>query len=103
MAIKKGDNVLVISGKDKGKSGKVVKVFPNEGKVVVEGINLRKKTRRPRKQGEKGQVIQISAPVRKSNVLLVCPSCGKTTRKAAGFSESGEKMRLCKKCGNKFL
>ncbi|MBI4138312.1 MAG: 50S ribosomal protein L24 [Candidatus Wildermuthbacteria bacterium] len=97
MNIKKGDTVLVISGKDKGKKGAVRKVLRDEGRVVVEGVNIRKRHRRPVKTGEKGQVVDITLPVAVSNIMLVCPKCGKATRTQK--KAQGEiKIRACKKC-----
>jgi len=80
MRIKKSDTVLIISGKDRGKKGKVIKALPKENKIVVEGVNLRKKHTRPRRQGEKGQIVEIAAPFDVSNVKLICPKCKKPTR-----------------------
>ena len=98
MKIKKNDTVLIISGKDRGRKGKVLKVLPKEEKLVVEGINLRKKNLKPRRSGEKGQIIQFSAPLHVSNIKLICPKCGKTTR--VGYKIEGEKKhRICKQCG----
>lgn len=98
MKIKKGDQVKIISGKDKGKSGKITHSFPSENKVMVEGLNLVKKNVRPRKEGEKGQRIEIPGKINTSNVMLVCPKCGKSAR--IGSKIAGEKkIRVCKKCG----
>ena len=80
MKIKKGDNVLIISGKDKGKTAKVLKSFPKERKILVDGVNLKKKHVKPKKQGEKGQVIKIPAPFDVSDVKFICPKCSKATR-----------------------
>jgi len=97
MKIKKGDNVLIISGKDKGRTGKVIKAMPQEQKVLVEGINLKKKHVRPKKEGEKGQVVETPAALDVSNVKVVCPKCGKVTR--VGYkTEKDAKNRICKKC-----
>ena len=97
MKLKKGDNVKIISGKDRGKIGKITLALPKEGKIVVEGVNIKKRHLRPRKQGQKGQVIQISAPFSVSNAMIVCPNCKKTTR--IGKKEAGsKKSRICKKC-----
>lgn len=97
MKIRKGDNVIVLTGKDRGKSGKVLQSLPKNEQVVVESINLRKKHSRPRKQGEKGQMIEKSFPLHISNVQLLCPQCFKPTR--VGFKIDGEnKSRMCKKC-----
>ena len=98
MNIRKGDKVLVISGKDKGRKGKVIDVFPKDGRISVEGLNLKKKSVKPKKSGEKGQIVQAPAPVDSSNVKLVCPKCSKPTR--IGYKkEGGKKYRICKKCG----
>jgi large subunit ribosomal protein L24 len=97
MKFKKGDSVLIIAGKDKGRTGKIIKSIPKELKVLVEGINLKKKHVRPKKQGEKGQVVEIPAAIDISNVKIVCPKCGKATR--VGYAIEGEnKNRICKKC-----
>ncbi|MBI2041760.1 MAG: 50S ribosomal protein L24 [Candidatus Nealsonbacteria bacterium] len=97
MKIKKNDTVLIISGKDRGKRGKVLDVFPAQGKLMVEGLNLRKKHAKPKKQGEKGQVVEIPAPIQVSNIELVCAKCGKPTR--VGYKTiDNKKYRMCKKC-----
>ncbi len=97
MKIKKGDQVIVISGKYKGKKGKVLKVIPKEGKIVVEGVNMIKKHMRPRKEGEKGEVVHKPAPIYVSKVMLICPKCKKLTR--VGYKiVDGKKYRICKKC-----
>ena len=98
MKIKKGDTVLIIAGKDKGKTGKVFRAFPKENKVLVEGVNLRKRHQRPRRAGEKGQIITLPAAISISNVKLICQKCGKATRVGYKVAES-KKYRLCKKCG----
>lgn len=98
MKIKKGDQVVVISGKYRGKKGKVVRAFPKEDKVMVEGVNIVKKHVRPRKSGEKGQIAETFAPLHVSNVKLICPKCRKSTR--IGYRIDGDKKyRICKKCG----
>lgn len=97
MKIKKGYQVLIISGKDRGKTGKVVKVFPSKGKILVENINLRKKHTRPRKEGEKGQIIEKSAPINVANIKFICPKCGKAARIGYKIREK-RKYRVCKKC-----
>jgi len=104
MKIKKGDNVKIISGKDKGKTGKVMQFLVESEKIVVEGLNLRYKHARPRKQGEHGQRIMYPAPIHVSNVLLVCPKCSKPTK--VGYKvidkktelKKEKKQRICKKC-----
>jgi len=97
MKIIKGDKVEVIKGKDRGKSGKVIRVVPKEKLLVIEGLNLRKKTIRPKKQDERGQVVDVPWPMKVENVMLVCGSCGKPTR-VGHEEEKGEKVRICKKC-----
>ena len=97
MKVKKGDNVLIIAGKDKGRTAKIIKSFPKDLKILVEGINLKKKHVRPKKEGEKGQVVAIPAALDISNVKVICPKCGKATR--IGYKTEGEvKNRICKKC-----
>lgn len=97
MKIKKGDTVLIISGKDRGKKDKVLQVFPKENRILVAQVNLRKKHQKPKKAGAKGQVIQMPGSISISNAKLICPKCGKATR--AGYKLEGEKKyRICKKC-----
>lgn len=97
MKIKKGDNVLITAGKDKGRTGKVLKALPKERSLLVEGINLRKKHARSKKSGEKGQIVNIPAALNISNVKIICPRCGKAAR--VGYKIEGEKkQRICKKC-----
>ncbi len=99
MKIKKGDQVQIISGKDREKRGKVLRVFPKIMKVTVEKVNIIKKHVRPKKEGAKGQRVEIPAPMDVSNVMLICPKCGKMTR--VGFkTENKNKFRICKKCGS---
>ena len=123
MKIKKGDKVKILAGKDKGKTGKVLQVFPSRHRVSIEGLNLLIKHMRPRKQGEKGQRIEFPAPLDLSNLMLVCPKCGKLTRVGYKYIEvfksrtpdlekssqsdkeklekkkkKKKKVRVCKKC-----
>ena len=98
MRIKKGDQVQIIAGKDKGKKGKVLKTIPVAGKIVVEKLNIAKKHVKARREGEKGQRVEIPMPLDVSNVMLVCPQCGKLTRVAYKVSAK-DKARVCKKCG----
>lgn len=87
----------MLSGKDRGKSGKVLRAFPKEEKVVIEGLNLVKRHRRPRRQGQKGEVISVPRPVAVSSVMLVCRHCKRPSR--MGIRRDGKKMiRVCKKC-----
>ena len=100
MKIKKGDEVLVISGKYKGKTGKVLKCFPREQKIIVEGVNLIKKHQKRRSAREKGEIIVKEAPIFVSKVKLICPHCKKAVR--VGYQFQGEKkVRVCKKCLSK--
>ncbi|MDD5490164.1 MAG: 50S ribosomal protein L24 [Candidatus Moranbacteria bacterium] len=97
MKIRKGDNVKILSGKDRGKIGKVSRVFGKEEKALVEGMNLVKRHTRPRRQGEKGQRVTVPAAIDLSNLALVCPKCSKPAR--VGFKTHGKnKFRVCKKC-----
>jgi len=98
MNIRSGDNVKVLSGKDRGKTGKVLQVMNKENRLVVEGINMMKKNVRPRKEGEKGQVVEYNAPIQASNVQLLCPKCNKPVRLKITRDEKGEKSRVCRKC-----
>ena len=111
MKIKKGDTVLIITGKDRGRTGKILRAFPKERTVLIEGINLRKKHMRPKRSGEKGQIVEIPGPINISNVKLICPKCGKAVRigyKLEGKNPKGvspsagpygaRKYRVCKKC-----
>ncbi|MFH1451069.1 MAG: 50S ribosomal protein L24 [bacterium] len=98
MKIKKGDNVLIISGKDRGKKAKVLSVFPQTERIVVEGVNLRRKHVRGKRAEEKGQVIESPASLHSSNAKLVCVKCGKATRAGYKIVEK-KKYRICKKCG----
>jgi len=97
MKIREGDKVQIIKGKDRGKSGKIIKSLPKESMVVVEDLNMRKKTIRPKKEGERGQVVSVPWPMRVESVMLVCSSCDKPTR-LGHKEEGGKKVRYCKKC-----
>jgi large subunit ribosomal protein L24 len=98
MKIRKSDIVTVISGDDKGKTGKVLRALRGENKLIVEGINLVWKHMRKSKDYPKGARIRKEAPISIANVMLVCQSCGKPAKVAMKFLESGEKVRICKKC-----
>lgn len=100
MKIKKGDTVEVLSGNDRGKKGEVLEVIPKKDKIVVKGVNIRKKHVKPRKQGEEGGIIPSEYPIYSSKVNVVCPKCKKTT-KVGYIIEKDEKVRVCKKCGAK--
>jgi len=96
MKLKKGDNVIVISGKDKGKKGKITRVLPTKNKVVIEDINVFKKSQRPRRSNEKGEIINIAMPMNSSNVMIIDPKSGKPSR--IGKKEVGGKMvRIARK------
>lgn len=101
MKIKKGDTVLIIKGKDRGKQGKVIKVLPKENRIVVEGLNLVKKHVKPKRAGEKGQIIEVPAPLYVSKVKLICPLCKKPTKVGYTFVND-DKKRMCKKCKGNF-
>jgi large subunit ribosomal protein L24 len=97
MKIKKGDQVKIISGKGRGKSGTVLKVFPEENKITVEGLNLYKKRVKPKRQGQKGETVLVPRPLPVSKAMLICVSCKNAVR--VGYrSESGSKIRYCRKC-----
>lgn len=99
--IKSGDTVVVIAGRDNGEQGKVVEVLNKDNRVVVEGINLRKRHKKAQQVGGRqipAQIVEFSAPLDLSNVMLVCPSCSKTTRVGYRFKQDGSKVRFCKKC-----
>jgi large subunit ribosomal protein L24 len=97
MKIIKGDTVKIVSGKDRGKTGTVLRALPAEDKVIIEGLNLVKKHSRPKKQGEKGQMVSVPRPLGASKVMLVCASCKEPTR-VGSRAEGARKVRYCKKC-----
>ncbi len=99
MDIRRDDKVIVLSGKDKGKEGKVISANPTDKKVIVEGVNKAKRHQKPRKQGDPGGIITKETPIYVSKVMRVCPKCGKPTRAAHGKAKDGSKVRVCKKCG----
>ena len=99
MSIKKGDVVVVLSGKDKGKQGKVLAAMPADRKVIVEGINVVSRHTRPRKQGEEGGILKKEAAIYACKVQKVCPKCNKATRPAHKMLADGKKVCVCKKCG----
>lgn len=96
MKLKKGDKVIVISGKDKGKVGEIVRAFPQEAKIVVAGVNLKKAHKRPTKSGQKGQIVDVAAPIDASNVMIIDPKTGKPTR-ISYETVDGKKVRVSKK------
>ncbi len=99
MSIKKGDTVIVLSGKDKGKQGKVLEAMPEQRKVIVEKINVATRHTKPRKQGEQGGILKKEAPIYACKVMRVCPKCNKPTRPASKVTADGKRVRVCKKCG----
>ena len=96
--VRKNDTVQVIAGRDKGKQGKVLRVLPKEQRVVVEGINLRKRHTRPRRAGEQGGIVEFPAPLHISNVAVVCAKCGRPSRVGFRILGDGTKVRYCKRC-----
>ena len=98
MKIKKGDNVIIISGKDRGKTGKVSRVFPKRSMLLIENANIRKRHQKPRKAGAKGQILSIATPLHASNVMLVDSKTGKRTRVGMKMVD-GKKVRIAKKSG----
>ena len=99
MNIKTNDTVIVLSGKDKGKKGKILSADPKGMKVIVEGVNVATKHQKARTQTEESAIIKKETPIYASKVMLVCPKCGKPTRVGHAFKEDGTKYRACKKCG----
>lgn len=100
MKIKKGDKVKVIAGKDKGRDGKVEKVFKKQGKVVLPGINIYKKHIKKNEKMPKGGVVELPRPIDISKIMFICPTCSKTSRIGYKF-EKNKKIRICKKCQTK--
>ena len=99
MNIKKDDKVVVLSGKDKGKEGTVLRSVPTKQRVVVEKVNMIKKALRPTQQNPQGGISTIEAPIHVSNVMLVCPECKQATRVSKRSNDEGKSVRVCKKCG----
>ena len=98
MKIRKNDTVIIITGKDKGKSGKVRRSFPKEDRVVVEGLNMIKRHSRARRATRQAGIIEFEAPIHLSNVMLLCDKCGKPTRVGFRFLADGKKARICNAC-----
>lgn len=96
--LKKGDKVEVITGKDRGKKGKILKVLPEKEKVIIEGINLIKRHTKPTQKSPQGGIVEKEAALNVSNMMLVCPSCGHKTRIGKRLNSDGLKVRFCKKC-----
>lgn len=100
--IKKGDTVVVLSGKDKGKTGKVLTVFPKQAKAIVEGVAMATKHRKPRRQGEEGGIIHQEIPIHVCKLMHVCPKCNQPTRIGRKVLDDGSIVRYCKKCNELF-
>ena len=96
--VKKGDTVYVLSGKDKGKKGKVIKVLPKKNKAIVEGVNMATKHQKPRPGIDQGGIIHVEAPIYTSKLMVVCGKCNKPTRIGHKVLANGSKVRMCKKC-----
>jgi len=99
MHIKTNDTVIVLSGRDKGKQGKVMSVDLKAGKAIVEGISVAKRHTKPRREGDPGGIISIETPIYASKLMRVCPKCDLPTKPAHTFTDDGNKVRVCKKCG----
>lgn len=97
--VKKGDTVYVMTGKDRGKKGKVLSVLPTAGRVIVEGVNMSTKHTKPTTRFQQGGIIHQEAAIHASNVMLVCDKCGRPTKVGKQVLDNGQKMRVCKKCG----
>lgn len=97
--VKTGDTVIILSGKERGKQGKIMAVSPKEDKVIVEGRNMVSKHVKPRKMGDQGGIVKAEGAMYASKVQIVCPRCGKPTRVAHKIYEDGTKERICNKCG----
>jgi large subunit ribosomal protein L24 len=99
LKIRKGDRVRVLTGKDRGKEGEVMRAIPAQRKLIVEGVNVAKKHQGPTRSTQQGGIIDRDMPLPVANVALVCPACGEPTRVGYKFDDSGQKVRVCKKCG----
>jgi large subunit ribosomal protein L24 len=98
MKIRKNDNVIIITGKDRGKKGKVRRAFPKEDRVIVEGLNMIKRHSRAGRAARQAGIIELEAPIHVSNVMLLCDKCGKPTRVNFRFLTDGKKVRICNSC-----
>ena len=101
MRLREGDKVMVVAGKDSGKTSRVARVLPKSGKVIVEGVNTAKRHQKPRGQTMQGGIIDKDMPIDASNVMIVCPKCDKPTRVGAEVDDRGVKHRVCRKCGGR--
>jgi large subunit ribosomal protein L24 len=99
MKIKKNDNVVVIAGNDKGKRGKVLKILPDKGRAIVEGVNFIKRHTKPRKQGQKSGILEKEAALNASNLMVVCSKCDKGVRVGTRTLADGKRARICRSCG----
>ncbi len=100
MHVRRGDRVMVIAGNYEGATGQVIRTLPDEGKVVVDGVNMRKRHQRPSPRNPEGGIVTFEAPIDASNVMLVCPHCEEPTRYGTRRDPDGTVERLCKRCGN---
>jgi large subunit ribosomal protein L24 len=96
--VKKDDMVMIIAGKEKGKSGKISRIFPEKSRLVVDGLNVVKRHTRPSRNNQEGGIVEKEAPLNASNVQLLCGACSKPTRTGIRVLEDGSKVRYCKKC-----
>jgi len=97
MHVRRDDTVIVLTGRDRGKTGKILSAEPKTGKLIVEGVSMARRHKKPRKQGEAGGIIKMETPIYASKVMRVCPKCDKPTRHAVKVTDKG-KTRVCKKC-----
>ncbi|MDR2361087.1 MAG: 50S ribosomal protein L24 [Oscillospiraceae bacterium] len=98
MKLKQGDNIVVLSGKDKGKRGEILVAMPKSGKLIVSGVNVATKHQKPRSAQEQGGIIETETPIYVCKVQLICPKCGKATRVGYKIMDDGSKARVCKHC-----
>jgi large subunit ribosomal protein L24 len=99
MKVVKNDTVLVISGNDKGKKGKVLKVYPKTNRVIVEGVNFIKKHTRPTQKNQQGGIVEKEGPIQISNLMVICPKCNQPSRLGKSILEDGKRVRNCRSCG----
>lgn len=99
LTVKKGDNVLVLTGKDKGKTGAILACDPKSNKVIVTNVNLQKKNVKAKNAQQQGGIMEAEGPIDASNVMVICPKCNKATRVASGLDKAGKRTRICKHCG----
>jgi large subunit ribosomal protein L24 len=97
--VRKNDTVLILSGEDRGKQGKVLKVFPSKRQIIIEGVNFIRRHTRPSQKNPKGGIVEKEGPINFSNVMVVCSKCGEPTRVGAKIITDGSRLRACKKCG----